>query len=104
MKRVKASFRRLLFKQGGSRATSEYPFAVAGINISFLLIQLLDLWSEDEAASDVLFGIAFEMVDAQWNAMNASYMQFNDFGILRDHLQAMRTQLEREPSLEDIFQ
>ncbi|KAL6136759.1 hypothetical protein ACLB2K_062054 [Fragaria x ananassa] len=78
-----ASFRRLLFKQGGRRATWEYPFAVAGINISFMLIQLLDLWS------------AFEMVDAQWLAMNASYMQFNDV------LQATRTQLERELSLED---
>ncbi|KAL6140001.1 hypothetical protein ACLB2K_058302 [Fragaria x ananassa] len=40
-----ASFQRLLFKQGGRRATWEYPFAVAGINISFMLIQLLDLWS-----------------------------------------------------------
>ncbi|XP_040371387.1 ELMO domain-containing protein A isoform X2 [Rosa chinensis] len=106
-----ASFRRLLFKQGGRRATWEYPFAVAGINISFMLIQLLDLWSarprclpginfvkllgEDEAAFDVLFCIAFEMVDAQWLAMNASYMQFNDV------LQATRTQLERELSLED---
>lgn len=33
--------------------------------------------AEDEAAFDVLFCIAFEMVDAQWLAMNASYMQFN---------------------------
>lgn len=41
-----ASFRRLLFKQGGDRATWEYPFAVAGINISFMLIQMLDLYSE----------------------------------------------------------
>ncbi|XP_050379946.1 uncharacterized protein LOC126797348 [Argentina anserina] len=99
------SFRRILFKQGGRRAIWEYPFAVAGINISFMLIQLLDLWStrpsrlpgmnfvkllgEDEAAFDVLFCIAFEMVDAQWLAMNASYMQFNVV------LQATREQLER---------
>ncbi|KAJ6433409.1 hypothetical protein OIU84_017162 [Salix udensis] len=40
-----ASFRRLLFKQGGQRATWEYPFAVAGINVSFMLIQMLDLQS-----------------------------------------------------------
>lgn len=106
-----ASFHRLLLKQDGSRATWEYPFAVAGINISFMLIQMLDLCSarprcltginfvkllgEDEGAFDVLFCIAFEMVDAQWLAMNASYMQFNDV------LQATRTQLERELSLED---
>ena len=42
---MKASFRRLLFKQDGNRATWEYPFAVAGINVSFMLIQMLDLYS-----------------------------------------------------------
>ncbi|GMN57114.1 hypothetical protein TIFTF001_026217 [Ficus carica] len=36
---------RLLFKQDGKRATWEYPFAVAGINVSFMLIQMLDLYS-----------------------------------------------------------
>ena len=43
--KIKASFRRLLFKQDGKRATWEYPFAVAGINVSFMLIQMLDLYS-----------------------------------------------------------
>lgn len=38
---------------------------------------LILVHAEDEAAFDVLFCIAFEMVDAQWLAMNASYMQFN---------------------------
>lgn len=42
---MKGSFHRLLFKQGGQRATWEYPFAVAGINVSFMLIQMLDLHS-----------------------------------------------------------
>ncbi|GAV81897.1 ELMO_CED12 domain-containing protein [Cephalotus follicularis] len=107
-----ASFRRLLFKQGGKRATWEYPFAVAGINVSFMLIQMLDLSSakprclpgvnfvkllgEDEEAFDVLYCIAFELMDAQWLAMHASYMEFNEV------LQVTRTQLERELSLEDI--
>ncbi|XP_059660967.1 uncharacterized protein LOC132307271 isoform X2 [Cornus florida] len=107
-----ASFQRLLFKQGGKRATWEYPFAVAGINISFMLIQMLDLFSakprclpgmnfvkllgEDEEAFDVLYCIAFEMMDAQWLAMHASYMEFNEV------LQATRMQLERELSLEDV--
>ncbi|XP_050206527.1 uncharacterized protein LOC126656091 isoform X1 [Mercurialis annua] len=107
-----ASFRRLLFKQGGKRATWEYPFAVAGINVSFMLIQMLDLRSdkpkslpginfikllgEDAAAFEVLFCLAFEMMDAQWLAMRASYMEFNEV------LKVTRTQLERELSLEDI--
>ncbi|XP_059301355.1 uncharacterized protein LOC132053377 isoform X2 [Lycium ferocissimum] len=103
---------RLLCKQSGSRATWEYPFAVAGINVTFMLIQMLDLYSEkprclpglnfvkligeDDEAFDVLYCIAFAMMDAQWLAMRASYMDFNDV------LQATRTQLERELSLEDI--
>ncbi|CAH9121237.1 unnamed protein product [Cuscuta epithymum] len=107
-----ACFHRLLLKQVGDRATWEYPFAVAGINVSFMLIQMLDLCSakprclpginflkllaEDEDAFDVLYCIAFAMMDAQWLAMHASYMEFNDV------LQVTRLQLERELSLEDI--
>ncbi|XP_021902430.1 ELMO domain-containing protein B isoform X2 [Carica papaya] len=106
-----ASFRRLLLKQDGKRATWEYPFAVAGINVSFMLIRMLDLHSAkpkclpginfvkllgDEEAFDVLYCIAFELMDAQWLAMHASYMEFNEV------LQATRTQLERELSLEDV--
>uniref|UniRef100_A0A2N9EVN8 ELMO domain-containing protein n=1 Tax=Fagus sylvatica TaxID=28930 RepID=A0A2N9EVN8_FAGSY len=93
---MKASFHRLLFKQEGNRAVWEYPFAVAGINVTFMLIRMLDLSSEDEEAFDVLYSIAFEMMDAQWLAMRASYMEFNEV------LQVTRTQLERELSLEDI--
>ena len=33
--------------------------------------------AEDEEAFDVLYCIAFEMMDAQWLAMHASYMEFN---------------------------
>lgn len=106
------SFHRLLFKKGGKRAEWEYPFAVAGINISFMLIQMLDLYSakprclpglnfvrvlgEDEEAFNVLYCVAFAMMDAQWLAMKASYMEFNEV------LRVTRTQLERELSLEDI--
>ncbi|KAL5679882.1 hypothetical protein ACJX0J_006267, partial [Zea mays] len=39
----KASFKRLMLKQQGMRTTWEYPFAVAGVNISYMLIQLLEL-------------------------------------------------------------
>ncbi|KGN46754.1 ELMO domain-containing protein A isoform X1 [Cucumis sativus] len=107
-----ASFRRLLLKEDGNRATWEYPFAVAGINVSFMLIQMLDLnaekprnlpglnfvrlLGENEEAFDVLYCVAFEMMDAQWLAMHASYMEFNEV------LQVTRTQLERELSLEDV--
>lgn len=107
-----ASFQRILFKQEGLRAAWEYPFAVAGINVTFMLTQMLDLYSEkpksmpganfirvlseDESSFDVLYCIAFQMMDAQWLAMRASYLQFNEV------LQATRIQLERELCLEDL--
>ncbi|EEE60364.1 hypothetical protein OsJ_13493 [Oryza sativa Japonica Group] len=107
-----ASYQRLLLKKQGMRATWEYPFAVAGVNVSYMLIQLLELnaerpkslpginfikvLSEHEEAFDVLYCIAFEMMDAQWLAMRASYMQFKDV------LEATKQQLERELSLEDV--
>ncbi|KAI3689529.1 hypothetical protein L2E82_47489 [Cichorium intybus] len=39
------SFQDLLRKQEGDRAMWEYPFAVIGVNITFMLIQMLDLES-----------------------------------------------------------
>ncbi|KAL3614989.1 hypothetical protein CASFOL_040650 [Castilleja foliolosa] len=36
---------RLLLKEDGERAKCEYLFAAAGVNVSFMLIQLLDLYS-----------------------------------------------------------
>uniref|UniRef100_A0A452XNL9 ELMO domain-containing protein n=1 Tax=Aegilops tauschii subsp. strangulata TaxID=200361 RepID=A0A452XNL9_AEGTS len=40
---VQKSYEQLLCKQNGDRALWEYPFAVAGVNITFMLIQMLDL-------------------------------------------------------------
>lgn len=107
------SFQRLLHKKDGIRAEWEYPFAVAGINISFMLAQMLDLQTgkpstpagirfmellaEDETAFDDLYCVAFQVMDAQWLAMRASYMEFNDV------LKSTRTQLERELGLDDVF-
>ncbi|KAJ0080131.1 hypothetical protein Patl1_23594 [Pistacia atlantica] len=102
------SFQRLLHKEDGARAEWEYPFAVAGINISFMLIQMLDLQSgkpsslagmrflellkEEEMAFDNLYCVAFQMMDAQWLAKQGF-----------DVLKSTRTQLERELALEDVF-
>lgn len=35
--------------------------------------------AENEEAFDILYCVAFEMMDAQWLAMHASYMEFNVF-------------------------
>ncbi|CAN1246374.1 ELMO domain-containing protein A, partial [Linum grandiflorum] len=90
------SFQRLLHKKDGKRAEWEYPFAVAGIHISFTLAQMLDLQERDEMAFDNLYCVAFQMMDAQWLAKRASYMEFNDV------MKSTRNQLERELVLEDI--
>lgn len=53
------------------------PTSLAGI-------RFLELLQEDEMAFDNLYCVAFQMMDAQWLAKRASYMEFNviDFFIL----------------------
>ncbi|CAA6659920.1 unnamed protein product [Spirodela intermedia] len=105
-KTFSVSFQRLLNKAGGKRATWEYPFAVAGVNITFMIMQMLQLHScrlsypsflEDEWAFDVLYCVAFMVMDKQWLEKNASYMEFNDV------LKSTRAQLERELLLDDVL-
>ncbi|XP_073099319.1 uncharacterized protein [Elaeis guineensis] len=112
-KTFSTSFQRLLNKQGGKRATWEYPFAVAGVNITFMIMQMLDLQStkprtfvravfiqmlsEDEWAFDLLYCVAFLVMDKQWLEKNASYMEFNEV------LRSTRAQLERELLLDDVM-
>ncbi|TVU27177.1 hypothetical protein EJB05_29764 [Eragrostis curvula] len=106
------SFHRLLHKADGKRAEWEYPFAAAGVNISYMLVQMLDLQSgnmstkaalhfvrlleEDDAAFDNLFCVAFQMLDAHWLERRASYMEFNEV------LKSTRVQLEQELTSEGI--
>ncbi|KAH0456959.1 hypothetical protein IEQ34_014866 [Dendrobium chrysotoxum] len=106
------SFQDLLQKRVGDRSLWEYPFAVAGVNVTFMLIQMLDLraakprtmmgalflkiLAEDERTFDLLYCITFKLMDHQWLTMNASYMDFNAV------MKATRRQLEREFLLEDI--
>ncbi|KAH6767518.1 ELMO/CED-12 family protein [Perilla frutescens var. hirtella] len=106
------SFQDLLRKQEGDRAMWEYPFAVAGVNITFMLIQMLDLeavkprtlvgatflnfLAENESAFDLLYCIAFKLMDHQWLTMRASYMDFNAV------MKATRRQLESELLQEEL--
>ncbi|XP_047175197.1 ELMO domain-containing protein A-like isoform X1 [Vigna umbellata] len=106
------SFQDLLRKQEGDRSVWEYPFAVAGVNITYMLIQMLDLeavkprnlvgatflkfLAENESAFDLLYCITFKLMDHQWLSMRASYMDFNVV------MKATRRQLEKEILVEDI--
>ncbi|KAJ8439148.1 LOW QUALITY PROTEIN: hypothetical protein Cgig2_027074 [Carnegiea gigantea] len=139
------SFQHLVKKQGGKRATWEYPFAVAGVNITFMIIQMLDLDSskrrtfvravflqmlaefiispsfvlfflflffllfklkltrnpntipENQWAFDLLYCVAFVVMDKQWLEKNATYMEFNDV------LRSTRAQLEKELLMDDVL-
>ncbi|KAG2573731.1 ELMO domain-containing protein A-like isoform X2 [Panicum virgatum] len=106
------SFQELLRKKNGDRALWEYPFAAAGVNITFMLIQMLDLQAakpksligavflnllkENDRAFDILYCITFKLMDQKWLDMHASYMDFNSV------IKSTRRQLERELLLEDI--
>ncbi|KAL5216090.1 hypothetical protein ABZP36_007491 [Zizania latifolia] len=72
------SFQELLCKQNGDRALWEYPFAVAGVNITFMLIQMLDLQA-GAFHTDQIMKLALQVV-----------------------IKSTRRQLERELVLEDI--
>ncbi|XP_052139691.1 uncharacterized protein LOC127758101 isoform X2 [Oryza glaberrima] len=81
------SFHSLLHKAAGKRSEWEYPFAVAGVNISYMLVQMLDLQSGK---------MGTKMLDAQWLTRQASYMEFNEV------LKSMRIQLEQELTIGSI--
>ncbi|XP_072996818.1 uncharacterized protein [Typha latifolia] len=105
-KNYPTSFHRLLNKKDGKRAEWEYPFAAAGVNISYMLTQMLDLQTgkitsrtgarfvellgSDEMAFDNLYCVAFQMLDVHWLAKRATYMEFNEV------MKSTRTQLEQE--------
>nr|XP_043611932.1 ELMO domain-containing protein A isoform X2 [Erigeron canadensis]XP_043611935.1 ELMO domain-containing protein A isoform X2 [Erigeron canadensis] len=107
------SFQCLIQKQGSMGAAWEYPFAVAGVNITFMLIKMLDLdatkprtlvsavfihmLSENEWAFDLLYCVAFIIMDKIWGEKNASYMEFNDV------LESTRAQLKEELLLDDVL-
>ncbi|KAG4934690.1 ELMO domain-containing protein A [Glycine soja] len=112
-KTFSTSFQRLLKKQGGKGAVWEYPFAVAGVNITFMIMQMLDLdatkprtfvravflqmLSENEWAFDLLYCAAFVVMDKLWLERNATYMEFNDV------LKSTRVQLEKELLMDDVL-
>ncbi|KAI3958579.1 hypothetical protein MKW92_015338 [Papaver armeniacum] len=108
----KKSFQDLLRKQEGDRAMWEYPLAVVGVDITFMLTQMLDLKA---VTPRTIVGVVFakllsgnvgadicmesssncsslKLMDQQWLEMHASYMDFN----------STRHQLEKELLLDDI--
>ncbi|KAK8480800.1 hypothetical protein V6N11_028085 [Hibiscus sabdariffa] len=91
----------LISEQWKDMGWQEKPKNLPGYNFLKLLggngnEDLSALSSKDEEAFDVLYCVAFELMDAHWLAMHASYMEFNEV------LQVTREQLQRELSLDDV--
>lgn len=51
--------------------------ALAGKPTSQAAVRFLQLLGDDEMAFDNLFCVTFRLLDAQWLAKRASYMEFN---------------------------
>ena len=87
-------FKKLMNKSDGVRAEWEYPFAVAGVNLTFTLTEMLQLRDPSQTRNtshirgflrllDVeenlfshLFCIMFALLDKTWLDMKATYMEF----------------------------
>ena len=89
------AFKRLVFKTEGKRSELEYPMAVAGVQITFALVEMLELkdplpppqgtpaagflavLENEEDALEELFCAMFERLDREWLHARASYFEFN---------------------------
>jgi ELMO domain-containing protein len=89
-------FAKLLHKMDGERSDWEYPFAVAGLNLTFMMLEVLDLtgkgsvhaprtlagrvfltlMKDSECAFEEMYCTLFELLDSVWLEMHASYMDF----------------------------
>ncbi|GJU23782.1 ELMO domain-containing protein A isoform X4 [Tanacetum coccineum] len=106
------AFRRLLLKQRGVRATWEYPFAIAGINITFMLTQMLEFYQVKPKCEHCVnfvrilgveeddFAVLLHSFRHGWMLMLAKTCVIH--GGLTVVLQAVRSQLEKELALEDL--
>eukprot|EP01018_Ginkgo_biloba_P038849 Gb_25725 [translate_table: standard] len=77
-------------------AQLNWPIIFAAKPSTIVGAVFLKMLSGDEWAFDMLYCVAFEVMDAQWLAMHASYMDFNAV------LKSTRAQLERELLMEEI--
>lgn len=94
------TFAGLLHKRHGKRSDWEYPFAIAGVNITYMLIDALGILpvalgrsknaqlvpcapffrilQHERKAFTALYALAFARLDREWVHAGASYMQFNE--------------------------
>ncbi len=120
-----ALFRELLGKTRGCRSSWEYPFGAAGTNVTWALVELLQLQhgssgdgssggsgkgpgscaagrgfigllSADGAAFEEVYCAAFDLLDRIWIERGATYMEFNS--ILKDVVTRVGRALAARPA------
>ncbi|GAB4821076.1 hypothetical protein N2152v2_008122 [Parachlorella kessleri] len=92
--REEPTFRRLMGKVDGQRSEWEYPFAAGGVNLAYMLTDVLDLRRpgklpataagrsfvrlllETDTAFEEVFVAAYVLLDKRWLEMRATYMEF----------------------------
>ena len=87
MQREPELFQTLLHKTNGSRSEWEYPFAAAGVNITFMLEELLDLRSSPDSPPSTAAGRAFiPLLSTNADAFELVIASYDDviFQILAD--------------------
>ena len=89
------AFHRLRHKTQGTRSSWEYPFAVAGVNVTFMLLEVFTLNKDalrlqepaprafagmlgggDPHVFDDVYCAVFDLLDAVWLEQGATYMEF----------------------------
>lgn len=110
-------YRALRHKTRGKRSEYEYPFAVAGVNLTYKLVKILDikqpapttstgacfarLVAQQEDAFEAVYAQAFDVLDQTWLEFgNATYMDFPR--VMEITLSKLEKAMDKAQSLEDI--
>ena len=113
----KKLFDELRTKSRGTRSDFEYPFAVAGVNLTFNLVELLEVKEKspstpsgiafarlielDDCAFEKIYVLAFDVLEAEWlNYPNANYMDFPH--VMKSMKEVLRSLLKDVNSFEEV--
>ena len=112
------TFKAIKDKAHGRRSEFEYPFAVAGVNLTFNLLEMCEVQKEapttavgmvfaqllekEEHAFEILYVLIFEALDREWLAFSgaATYMDFPK--ILKSTKEKFASALHDARTLEEV--
>jgi hypothetical protein len=112
-----ALFEELRRKSRGARSEFEYPFAAAGVNLTFNLVEILEirkqspvtpsgvcfakLLDNEEEAFEAIYALTFDALDREWlDTPNANYMDFPS--VLKRTKQKLTLAMDGAISIDEI--